>query len=354
MDVTHVGLGLVRLDLPSQDQMQMFVKTLGVCTQLLCILQITQACAIAPPTEGKKSNMWKAQSSWSLFSHNIDSENKWRMSTNAGTPLPWASVGTHSACAVFTMDGDPSNKKNFKAETDMVATKARSREPLSVVNVCLPLYCYIHSMCLSRKDVVLAQKDLWTTVVRFAHLWRSKSFRVDFSLHLNKIVKSSFRRVAVPTLPDIATKTARSALAPYGPDLILPEITNILIEYDNGDITSEKIIFYDVNGQRNDQDRDALIERKICEAFQLFFLGRSVSIPLLYRWKHGPRTLVLMIVGKMFHNLLSRVLGSMLQKAKKGPALPAQVDELDNDDAGRGGDQGACSIRVYVMIVPCG
>ena len=81
----------------------------------------------------------------------------------------------------------------------------------------------------------------------------------------------------------------------------------IVREYDNGSCTDDTITFFDTEGDIVDRERADAVKKKLVDAYCDIFLGCAVYIPLLYRFKHGQRSLELMIAGSWLHNLWRRI-----------------------------------------------
>ena len=256
------------------------------------------------------------------------------------------------SCGVWVLDSLKANSKLFRRER-MALSQAREnrngpREDLASTEVQLAFHvtCNIHKLALVRKPMVLIPNNFWSTLVRLAHLFESRSFKQRFRESLTFTVLESFRRVEVQEPPPDFSQWAQAT------SKILESAETLRPKYQiraerlykkmcNSDPRQPDIVHFCVLGQCHECSscsEDEIVAKVVEALFGLF--GRGFRVPLLSRWKHYGAASSYVFRGNSLHRILPRVLANMSRrgtKSKRVAALLARADRGQEGDLDQGG-----------------
>ena len=207
----------------------------------------------------------------------------------------------------------------------------------SAVPLAMHVTCNIHKLSLVRKPLVLSVPHYWSSLVRLAHLFEARSFKQRFREALASTIIESFRRVEVQQLPPQVMQwraTADAIFSRCEPSRrkYIQEAEALYCKVVNSDPTKDEIIHWClVQGcscECSSED-ECLVE--VLRAF-LGLLGRGFPVPLLQRWKHYGPANAFMARGRLLHNVLPRVLRSMMRNrpASKTREAEALLERAQN------------------------
>ena len=250
--------------------------------------------------------------SWSLaFCNTVG----WRLRALGLQPNLFEHVPWH----VFILMGD-ANKVNDSMSANMsrAVCQQHAREDGKCM-VSLQLHCLIHQVCLTRKTLALGFDSYWSTLVRLAHLFESRTFRQKFYAALTKIVRGNFDYFLVQEVPvDVKSwKEAKIRGLKLFSDQSHATVNSMSKRYrllrkilskDDGDASQPRFTHFCTGQHCCPGGAEEALGFLVQSYLELFAV---MQVPLLYRWKHASIANSFVRDGFFLHAILPRTLELM-------------------------------------------
>jgi hypothetical protein len=158
----------------------------------------------------------------------------------------------------------------------------------------LDLKCGLHKLALTRKVTAMYFDGFWSSLVRWAHLFESSTYRQDFSFTMKMLVQDSFRFMQVQVLPVELQQWQDAKMKLLGLFNLHDNVKKTkrvrlltrLLTLDNSDPHSPLFIHWCDGCHSCGQ---AVLD-EMWEIYEKLFADGFVA-PLLYRWKHAAESL---------------------------------------------------------------
>lgn len=239
----------------------------------------------------------------------------WRLQALGLQPNIFDNVPWH----VFILIGD-ANKVNDSMYTHITrGVRQQHARGDAKCMLSLQLHCLIHQACLTRKTLALGFESYWSTLVRFGHLFESRTFRQRFYAALTKVVRGNFDYFAVQEVP-VEVKSWREAkikgLKLYS-DQYHSSVNSMSKRYrllrkilskDDGDASQPRFTHYCTGKHCCPGGAEEALGFLVQSYVELFAI---MQVPLLYRWKHASIANSFVRDGFFLHAILPRALELM-------------------------------------------
>eukprot|EP00438_Fugacium_kawagutii_P012659 Skav215614 [mRNA] locus=scaffold666:585055:598249:- [translate_table: standard] len=214
--------------------------------------------------------------------------------------------------------------------------------------VLLQMHCVIHQLSLTRKSLALGFSGLWSTLVRFGHLFESHSFRLAFKQAMRKVIGKSFFFLRVDALPSDAPTWRQARIKGLR---LFADCSHsggqksgsasrrlkalLTCKTDNGDPHGNAFCHWCVGSECCSSVAAEALERMVCEYESIF---DRLQVPLLYRWKHASQAVAFVRDGIFLHNIIPRTLNEMSNMKQKHGSSPGNENDDGDSRLGAGSD----------------
>jgi hypothetical protein len=264
---------------------------------------------------GKAGTMWFAFTSWLLTSSKGVGRHfvKLGLSEDFLHRVPWVAT-------VMIGDALRANDSVFRVEREQLHREFRESPNRNSRKIGLQFRCGIHKLALIRKPIILSFTNMWSMVVRCAHLFESMSFRSRFRVAMASVIASSFRRVVLAQgqlpPPEFSQWKKRTmdvlSYEDCGEGCNQDTVLRYL-HYCNSDTTKDELVHYCFGCC--DSDQECLY--KIIEVHFKFF-AKGYPPPLFYRFKGYERAKQFIIQGQSLFRILPRTFNKLAEKNQPG------------------------------------